>query len=349
MGRSVRKGILCLAAMALAGGVTLWGQELPADEAALEIDPSLVVKFEGAPGGEPAPLVSPEPAAPPDAPSTLREAEPAEGDTSSSRPAVAQPDYGGGAPVVRPAAVTPSQKFHWGPALRQSFLFLLIEHGFRAGTQGYTRQRTVEGPFFQDWFDSVGGIRGWNDNDAFAANYIGHPMQGAAAGYIQIQNDPQGIKQEFGRSPEYWKSRMKATAWSAAYSVQFELGPVSEATIGNVGQKRGTGGAVDLVVTPVIGLGWMVTEDALDKYVIRRVEQRSQSRNLRALARSFLNPSRSFANLLRRKAPWHRDTRNGVAVAGESPRPPAPRPAAAAVPPSHPAADPPPSCETPCP
>jgi len=349
VGRSVRKRILCLAVVALAGSVPLWGQELPADEAAVQVDPSLVVKFEGAPWGGAAATAWSEPAAPPDAPSSLREAEPAEGDTSSSRPAVAQPDYGGGAPVVRPAAVTPSQKFHWRPALRQSFLFLLIEHGFRAGTQGYTRQRTVEGPFFQDWFDSVGGIRGWNDNDAFAANYIGHPMQGAAAGYIQIQNDPKGIRQEFGRSPEYWKSRMKATAWSAAYSVQFELGPLGEATIGNVGQKRGTGGAVDLVVTPVVGLGWMVTEDALDKYVIRGLEQRSQSRNLRALARSFLNPSRSFANLLRRKLPWHRDTRDGVTVAGQSPRPAAPRPAAAAAPPSHPAADPAQSCDAACP
>lgn len=347
MGRSVRKGILCLAAVALAGGVTLWGQEVPADEVALQIDPSLVVKFEGAPWGGAAAAV-PEPAAPPDAPSTLREAEPAEGDTSSSQPAVAQPDYGGGAPVVRPAAVTPSQKFHWGPALRQSFLFLLIEHGFRVGTQGYTRQRTVEGPFFQDWFDSVGGIRGWDDGDHYSANYIGHPMQGAIASYIQIQNDPRGIHQEFGDSPEYWKSRMRATAWSAAYSVQFELGPVSEATLGNVGQKKGTGGAVDLVVTPVIGLGWTVTEDALDKYVIRGLERRSQSRNLRALARSFLNPTRSFANLLRRKAPWHRDTRDGVAVAGEFARPPAPRPAAAAAA-VHPTADPAKSCDAACP
>lgn len=349
MRRSVLQEISCLAVMALAAGVTLWGQEVPAHEVALQIDPSLVVHFEGAPWGGTASVVPTEPAAPPDAPSTLREAEPAEGDSSSSRPAVAQPDYGGGASVVRPAAVTPSQKFHWEPALRQSFLFLLIEHGFRAGTQGYTRQRTVEGPFFQDWFDSVGGIRGWDDGDAFAANYIGHPMQGAAAGYIQVQNDPKGITQEFGRSPEYWKSRMKATAWSAAYSVQSELGPLGEATIGNVGQKRGTGGAVDLVVTPVAGLGWMVTEDALDKYVIRRVEQKSQSRNLRALTRSLLNPSRSFANLLRRKPPWHRDTRDGVTVAGRFPRPPAPRPAAAVAPPVHPAADPAQSCDADCP
>jgi hypothetical protein len=248
--------------------------------------------------------------------------------------------------VVRPAEPS-SQKFHWAPALRQSLLFLGVEHGFRM-TQLYTRKR-LAGPFFQDWFDSVTGTAGWSDQDAFSANYIGHPMQGAIASYIHIQNDPGGIHREFGRDPEYWRSRIRAMAWSAAYSVQFELGPVSEATIGNVGQKKGTAGAVDLVVTPVAGLGWMVTEDALDKYVIRRLEQKSQNRNLRALARSLLNPSRSFANLMRRKAPWHRDTRDGVAVAGESPRPPAPRPAAAVRPPSDPVVDPAKSCDTPCP
>ncbi len=361
---SLLKGILCLAVMALGGSVPLWGQELPADEAAVQVDPSLVVRFEGEPWVGPAPLVPPEPAAPPDAPSALREEEMAGADSSSSRPPAPQPDYGGGgAPVVKPAAsVPPSQKFRWGPALRQSLLFLGVEHGFRM-TQLYTRKR-LAGPFFQDWFDSITEVSGWNDNDAFSANYIGHPMQGAAAGYIQVQNDPKGIHQEFGGSPEYWKSRMRALAWSAAYSVQFELGPISEASIGNVGQKRGTGGAVDLVVTPVAGLGWMVTEDALDKYVIQRVEQKSQSRNLRALTRSLLNPSRSFANLLRRKPPWHRDTRDGVTVAGRFPRPPAPRPAAvtppsqpaadprpaaAAAPPSPPPADPAQSCETPCP
>ena len=350
MCRSLLKGIFCLAVMALAGSVSLWGQELPADEAANQVDPSLVVRFEGAPWREPA-MVSTEPVAPPDAPSTLREEEFAGGESSSSssRPPVPQPDYGAGAPaVVKPEEpARSSQKFHWAPALRQSLLFLGVEHGFRM-TQLYTRKR-LAGPFFQDWFDSVSGVDGWSDNDAFSANFIGHPMQGAAAGYIQIQNDPQGIKQEFGRSPEYWKSRMKATAWSAAYSVQFELGPISEASIGNVGQKKGTGGAVDLVVTPVAGLGWMVTEDALDKYVIRRLEQKSQNRSLRALARSALNPSRSFANLLRRKAPWHRDTRNGVAVAGESSRPPAPRPAAAARPTDAPPGDAAPPCSQSCP
>ncbi|MDP9264429.1 MAG: DUF3943 domain-containing protein [Acidobacteriota bacterium] len=299
--------MLCIALVLVAGGSRVWGQQAP----------------------------------PPDAPSALRQAAATAGDPPSAAVSSSKPDFGAGDPVVvRPAEPSPSsQKFHWAPALRQSLLFMGVEHGFRM-TQLYTRKR-LAGPFFQGWFDSVNGVSGWGDQDAFSTNYIGHPMQGAAAGYIQIQNDPKGMKQEFGRSPEYWKSRMKATAWSAAYSVQFELGPFSEATIGNVGQKKGTGGAVDLVVTPVVGLGWMVTEDALDKYVIRRLEQRSRNRKWKALARSVLNPTRSFANMMRRKPPWHRDTRGGVAV-GEAAPPPAPQ----IAPPTDAAKS---SCSQPCP
>jgi hypothetical protein len=220
------------------------------------------------------------------------------------------------------------------------------------GTQRFTRKNTVEGPFFRDWSDSLRGtLSQWDDHDSFWGNYVGHPIQGAVASYIQIQNDPAGIRQEFGSSPEYWKSRMRATAWSAAFSTQFELGPISEATLGNVGKRKGAGGAQDLVVTPIAGLGWTVTEDMVDRYLIRSLEQKSNNRGLRALARTVLNPSRGFANLLRRKAPWHRDTRDGVTVAAESVRPPAPQPAAAASPAAAPAPPEAPngeSCSQPC-
>lgn len=341
--------MLCLAGMALAASVPLWGQELPAEEAANQVDPSLVVKFEGASWSEVAGAAAAEPATPPDAPSTLRQEELAGGESSSSsRPPTAQPDFGGGAAVVKPAESSPSsQKFHWGPALRQSMIVLMIEHGFRLGTQEYTRKRLVEGSFFSDWFDSVSHISGWDDGDVVWANYVGHPLRNAVVGYVHVQNDPGGMRQEFGSSPGYWKSRMRALAWSAAYSTQYELGPLSDASIGNSGQKKGTKGAVDLV-TPVAGLGWMLTEDAMDRYVIRKLEQKSGSRNVRALARSLLNPSRSFANLLRGKVPWHRDTRNGVTAAREPLSPPAPRPTTAATPPSRPTADPAKSCETSC-
>jgi hypothetical protein len=144
-------------------------------------------------------------------------------------------------------------------------------------------------------------------------NYVGHPFQGAVAGYIQVHNDPGYRRAQFGRSRLYWRSRLRAMAFSAAYSTQFELGPVSEASLGNLGKEDvGGAGAVDLVVTPVGGLGMMLLEDALDRYVVRSVEALTTNRAIRILVRGFLNPNRTFANVLRFKLPWYRDTRPGV-------------------------------------
>lgn len=196
--------------------------------------------------------------------------------------------------------------FRWGPALRQSLLFVSVEHGGRL-FQKKTR-REFRGKFWKDYWDSVKGVGGWGDGDSWVTNYLAHPVQGAVAGYIQIQNDPGGVTQEFSLSRAYWKSRAKALGWSAAYSTQFELGLLSEATIGNVGKLPRTAGYTDLVMTPLPGLGMIVAEDAVDRYLVRRLEQRIASENWRRFFRSILNPQRSLANLLRVKPPWHRDT-----------------------------------------
>lgn len=198
--------------------------------------------------------------------------------------------------------------FRWGPALRQSFLFLSVEHSLRL-TQQKTRDQ-FQGKFFRNYWTCIKSIRGWGDGDSWFTNYIAHPMQGAVAGYIQIHNDPAGITQEFSRESAYWRSRLKSMAWSAAYSTQFEIGPISEATIGHVGKKPGTAGLTDLVVTPTGGLGMTVLEDALDRLVIRKFEAGSTSLGWQRFMRVSLNPQRTFANLLRFKRPWHRDTRD---------------------------------------
>lgn len=202
-------------------------------------------------------------------------------------------------------------RFRWGPALRQSGMFLGIQHSYRLGLQPSTREE-LRGPFIRDYFTSVRGLSGWDDGDSALANYVGHPMAGAIAGFIQIQNDPSGMTQEFGSSRQYWRSRLRALAWSAAFSTQYELGPLGEAAIGNVGKTPGTKGAVDLVITPVLGLAWLITEDVLDRRVVLPLEKRLQSPMARLMIRSWLNPSRSFTNALRFKTPWHRDTRPGV-------------------------------------
>ncbi len=207
--------------------------------------------------------------------------------------------------------------FDWGGAIAQSLFFLGIQHGFRLATESGTRA-DLKGPFFNDYFKSVRSLAGWGDGDPFKVNYIGHPMMGSVTGFIQVHNDPNGAEEEVSMKKSYWRSRLKAFGWSLAYSTQFEIGPVSEATIGNVGiRPYGTFGATkhpmaygDLVVTPIVGTGWLIGEDLLDRYVISYFEGKTSNRTARFIIRGSLNPTRSFANLLRFKKPWYRDNRN---------------------------------------
>jgi hypothetical protein len=201
----------------------------------------------------------------------------------------------------------------WKQLYWQSFLFMSIEHGFRVATQPDTRTM-FQGPFFKDYFNSVKGLRGWGDGDPFLTNYIGHGMMGAVTGFMWLNNDPKSKKsyQEFNR--EYFKHRLRAMTFSAVYSTQFELGIISEASLGNVGLVPGTKTAstmafTDLVVTPTVGTLWLIGEDALDRYVVRPLENKTSNRFARLMLRSWLNPSRSFANLLRGKWFWYRDDR----------------------------------------
>lgn len=225
-------------------------------------------------------------------------------------PTQAQQDFGSAfvrpRKAKKPEVVSPG--FDWRSALKQSFYFLSIQHGTRM-VQRKTR-REFAGPFWRDYVASIKGIHGWGDGDPFLTNYVGHPMEGGLSGFIQIQNDPKGIRLEISKSRAYWQSRAKAMAWAAAYSTQFEIGPLSEATIGNVGKKPGTGGWVDLVVTPLAGTGMIVAEDALDRWLIKKLEKPTTGTGKRRFYRMLFNPERSVANLLRLKHPWHRDSRS---------------------------------------
>ena len=66
------------------------------------------------------------------------------------------------------------------------------------------------------------------------------------------------------------------------------------------------------MTTPVGGFLWTLAEDTLDHYVVKRLDQKTQN-PLLLFSLSFLNPARGFANILRFKAPWHRDTRHVAA------------------------------------
>jgi len=208
----------------------------------------------------------------------------------------------------------PPMKFHWKPALIQSLGFLGFQHGFRVVAQKTTRDR-LRGPFFHDWLRTVKNLRGWDDGNSFFVNYVAHTLQGGITGRIFVNNSDLASTQTFGKSKQYWKSRFKALAWSTAWSAQFELGPVSEANIGNVGlnpKPSGHSGMayVDLVVTPVIGTSLLVVEDAIDRYILRdRIEKHGHRKRTIKILRSVLTPTTTIGNALRLNVPWKRNNR----------------------------------------
>jgi hypothetical protein len=192
-------------------------------------------------------------------------------------------------------------------AFKDSLRLLLIEHGTRVIFQEKTR-RELDGPFFPDYRRSARWPNQWNDTDAWWVNYIGHPIHGSAAGYLWIDHEP-GDPVTISRSRNYWTSRARATAFAATYSLQFELGPLSEASIGNVGMQPETTGWVDHVVTPLGAFGFIVAEDALDRYFVQWAEERMTNQVVRATLRIFFNPGRALANGAGGRLPWHREGR----------------------------------------
>lgn len=208
----------------------------------------------------------------------------------------------------------------WGAATGQALEWLTIQSVGNLAMNKWVRLAFFHGHWFQNWMRAVERFRfnRWNDDDTFICDYIGHPIMGAVINYTFIQNDPAGRGLEFAMSRPYWKSRMKAMAWSAFWSAEWKLGPISEASIGAQGSyyyydtdaKKVTNGTglVDFFVTPVGGTAWQMGEDAIDRYIVERVERRS-TRPLVLFAVSWLTPARAAANLIRFKAPWYRDSR----------------------------------------
>lgn len=196
----------------------------------------------------------------------------------------------------------------WKGAIADSLRLLMIEHSTRVAFQTKTR-RELGGPFFRDYARSVRIPDTWEDGDSWAVNYVGHPIHGAAAGFIWLDHEDGAHDPRLGFSGKYWASRARATAWAAGYSLQFEFGPLSEASIGNVGLRPGTTGWVDHVVTPVGALGFMVAEDAVDRYLVLKIESWTGNRLLRALSRMALNPSRTMSNAAQGRSPWFRAAR----------------------------------------
>jgi hypothetical protein len=188
-------------------------------------------------------------------------------------------------------------------AIVGSLNLLMIEHGARVMFQEKTR-RELRGPFFEDYRRSIRWPDKWHDGDSWHVNYVGHTVHGAAAGRIWLDHGP--ARNTPPTASGYWPSRARMAAFSALYSLQFEFGPVSEASIGNVGMRPETSGWVDHVMTPAGAFAFVVVEDVLDRYFVAWVERQTANRIFRASVRALFNPSRVLSNLAQRRAPWSR-------------------------------------------
>ena len=206
----------------------------------------------------------------------------------------------------------------WGRVLPESLFFLAAQHGGNIAMDSDTRLQLTHGDFWAKYEYCVSHFRWsrWKDDDPFGVDYIGHPMMGALTSSIYEQNDPKQRALTYENTRRYWYGRLRAMAYSAAYSAQWKIGPASEASIGNTGisyyvRKRdgvytNETGMQDFFVTPIGGLAWNVGEDAIDRFFLAKLRHRTRNRAV-LLVSAFSTPGRSAANLTRFRAPYYRD------------------------------------------
>lgn len=206
----------------------------------------------------------------------------------------------------------------WWRVLSQSFFFLSTQHLGNIALDHDTRNALERGNFWGNYVYCVEHYRWWRwkDDDPFGVDYIGHPMMGAVTNSIYEQNDPKQRALMFENTRRYWMGRLRATAYSAVYSAQWKVGPLSEASIGSTGlfyyvrARDGVWtnetGMQDFFITPVGGLAWNVGEDLIDRYFLSHVRHARKNKWV-LLASSLTTPGKSAANITRFRAPYYRD------------------------------------------
>jgi hypothetical protein len=206
----------------------------------------------------------------------------------------------------------------WSRVLGESFIFLAAQHGGNIAMDSDTRNQLTHGDFWAKYEYCVKHYRWsrWKDDDPFGVDYIGHPMMGAVTSSIYEQNDPKQRALMYENSQRYWMGRLRAMAYSAAYSAQWKIGPASEASVGNTGINyyirardgvyTNETGMQDFFFTPIGGLAWNVGEDAIDRFILSRVRRGTRNKWL-LLASSLSTPGKSAANVARFRAPYYRD------------------------------------------
>ena len=251
---------------------------------------------------------------------------------SYDAPSAADPARGWLVPALRssgPAVSDNPYAYQWRGLIWQSVEFDVVELTFRSTSDNVLRDLVIHKPFWHDWLASMQqwNMRRFSDGDDFLVDDVGHPIQGAVSAFIEIQNSPTDSRIEWNEDG-YWNSRFKAFLWATAFSTQQKVSPVGEAGIGNDGgftygnqclyhcnaanfppgsKYTNNTGWTDLVITPTVGTLWVFAEDFLDKDVSDRLSAKYPDKMWPKFVRGGLNPSRSFANMLRWRVPWYRD------------------------------------------
>jgi Lipid A 3-O-deacylase (PagL) len=209
-------------------------------------------------------------------------------------------------------------RVHWRQLLISSAVFITWQNTANVYSSYWYRYETTTGKWWDRYINSVTGYKFsvWSDGNPYLDDYVGHPFMGAITNALWIQNDPKGMTLEFSNTWPYWRSRLRALAFSTVYSTEWKLGPIGESGVGHQGDHisyddghaRNETGFVSLVTTPVGGTLWTITEDIMDKKVVSRLEQWNRNPFL-LMGYSFLTPAHTTGNLLRFRPPWYRDSR----------------------------------------
>ncbi len=209
-------------------------------------------------------------------------------------------------------------RMHVRDLVIESSTFLAFQNAGNLYTSYWYRYETTHGKWWDRYVNSVEGWKwdSWHDGNPFLDDYIGHGIMGAITTNLWVQNDPKGMTLEQSNAWPYWRSRLRALAFSTFYSFEWKMGPIGEASVGHNGdhyftdhgERTNDTGDVELVTTPLGGLGWALAEDAIDKHVLRRLEKKS-SNPLLLTVYQLITPSKAFDNILRFRPPWYRDSR----------------------------------------
>jgi hypothetical protein len=215
---------------------------------------------------------------------------------------------------------------HWGPLIREWWLWIAIEQAERIVKEPKTRDQ-LSGPFFRDWFDTVSVYHfdNWNDGGKVITSYFAHPAQGSIAEAIFWQNnDRVRFSEQDFHSKAYRHALLQAFAFATIDAVLWKVGPLSESSIGNVGLPVqwwdkdckalhlpcvDRTGMSDMVMNEVAGTAMTIGFQWLDKHVQKRIEERVENRFVIYSMRIVTNPTQSVANLVRFRRPWFRDNR----------------------------------------